>query len=63
MGWACGMYGGHHKCIHTFDGEPGRKRQLEDLGIDRWTLKHILNRMRAWTGVVWHRTGTGGRVL
>jgi len=31
MGWVCGMYGGQHKCVHTFDREPRRKRSLEDL--------------------------------
>jgi len=63
MGWACGMYGGQHKCVHTFDREPGRKRPLEDLGIYGWILQCILKGMRVWTGVVGLRTGTGGRDL
>jgi hypothetical protein len=50
-----------------FGGENLRERDyLKDVGIDgRILLKWFLKKynVRAWTGFIWLRTGTGGGIL
>jgi hypothetical protein len=57
------MYGGEERCIQGFGGETWRKRPLGDTGVDgRIILKRIVWNwdVRAWTGLIWLRIGTGG---
>jgi hypothetical protein len=39
MGHACGMYGGEEKCIQILAEKMKERDHLEDLGVNRTTLK------------------------
>jgi len=63
---ACGMYGRKERCIQGFSGEMRERNQLEDLGIDgRIILKWMLRKWGGglWTGLIWLKIRTGGRLL
>jgi hypothetical protein len=64
MGGTCGR---QDMCIQGFGGGDLIERDhLEDLGIDgSIILKWIFKKWdrKAWTGLLWLRTGTGGRHL
>ena len=66
MGWACGLYKGK-KHTHRFRWGNLRERDhLEDQGIDgRFISIQILKKYdrRTWTGLIWLRIGTSGRLL
>jgi hypothetical protein len=46
-------------------GKPERKNHLEDLGVDGKISERILGKTggRVWTGCIWLRTETNGRLL
>jgi hypothetical protein len=51
------------ECIHCFDGKPEGRVNLEDPEVgNRIILRSIFRKwdVRAWTGLVWFRTGTDG---
>ena len=61
----CNM--GQERCKQDFGGEPGGKKSL-GRPRHRWkdNIKMDLKGMGwggAWTGLMWHRIGTGGRHL
>jgi hypothetical protein len=63
-----GGWGGDVRCIQACGGGNLRdKDHLEDLDIDERTIfkKYNFHKWdrRAWTGLVWLRTGTGGGLL
>jgi hypothetical protein len=63
MDGACSMYGGEQRCIQCLVGNLRERDHLEYPGIDgriisRWIFRKW--RVRAWTGLIWLRTGTGG---
>jgi hypothetical protein len=66
VGGACSTYG-EIICIYRgFAGKPERKNHLEDPGVDgRIILRWIFRKwdVRAWTGLMWLRTGIGGGPL
>jgi hypothetical protein len=44
-------------------GKPGERENLEYLGVDGWIIIGCIFRkwdVRAWTGSMWIRIGTGG---
>jgi len=52
--------------MHTgVGGTVEGKNRLEDPGIDTIILKQNLKKRdeKAWTGLIWHRTGTNGGLL
>ena len=62
MGGACNTNGGAYRVLVW---KPVGKSHLEDLGVDRkmllkWKFKKLDG---ACAGLVWLRTGTGGRLL
>jgi hypothetical protein len=66
MGGACNPYGGEERCIQILVGDLGEGYHLEDPGEDgRVILKSIFKKWDwgAWTGLIWIRMGTGGRLL
>jgi len=57
------MYGEIIGVYRGFVGKPEGKNHLEDPGVDgKIILRWIFRKwdVRAWTGSVWLRTGTGG---
>jgi hypothetical protein len=64
MGGACSTDGGEERRIQGFVGGNLRDRDhLKDPGLDwRIILRWIFRKwdMRAWTGLIWLRIGTGG---
>ena len=62
MGGACSTYGGVLRCIQSLVGNPEGKSYFEDPGIDgKIILRWIFSKweVRAWTGAIWIRIGTG----
>jgi hypothetical protein len=58
------MYGGEEKCRQVSWWENLKEREhLDDLGVDGRILKCISEKQdgKAWTGLIWLRTGTSGR--
>jgi hypothetical protein len=53
VGGACSTYGEGRGAYRVLVGRPKGRNHLEDLVIDG----------RAWTGLIWLRIGTGGRLL
>ena len=65
LGQAWGGYEIQVRRLLDFHGETWGKRHLENLGIDgriisKWILRSA---MEAWSGLVWLRIGTGGRLF
>ena len=63
MGKACSTYGEELRRMKDFCGVVCEKDHLEDPDIDlRIILRWIFRKwdMRAWTGLIGLRTGTGG---
>ena len=47
-------------------GKPGERDHWEDIGVDGWIILGWISRrwdVGMWTGLGWHRIGTGGRRL
>jgi len=65
MGGACSTHG-RDKCIQNLIGKNERKRLF---GIHKRIWEHNIKRMlgeeggKLWTGVMWPRIGTNGRLL
>jgi len=60
---ACSTYGGEERCIQGFVGSLRERDHLEGPGVDgRIILRWIFRKwdVRAWTGSMWLRIGTGG---
>jgi len=65
MGGACSSYGAEVH-IRFWLGDLRERDKLQDLGVDgRIILKWLLKQwdVGAWTGFIWLRIGTGGRLL
>jgi hypothetical protein len=62
IGRVCSMHGKSEMCKILVRKPEGKRPQ--DIGIDgRIILKWILRKQRVWTGFIWLRTGTTGRLL
>jgi hypothetical protein len=48
LGGTCSTHGGDDKCIHNFSW----KTRMEETGYED-----------VWTGLIWHRIGSSGRLL
>jgi len=57
MGWACGMYGEEAGCTQDFGGK------LKERHGHGWEDRSLKYGMGAWTGLMWIRDWTGGRLL
>ena len=66
MGGAYSTYAGEERCIQGLIRKPEEKYHLKDTGVDgRIILKWIFRKwdVRAWTGSMYLRLGTGGGLL
>ena len=66
MDGVCGLYERQERCLYGCGGDNWVRERLEDLGINGrviliWIFKNWDG--EAWTGRLWLRTGTGGRLL
>jgi len=59
------MYAGEERCILALVAQLKERYHLEDLGIDTIILKQNLKKWdeKAWTGLIWLRTGTNDGIL
>jgi len=61
------VWGGKDRCTQGFGGgDPRERNHLENLGVEggiilKWALEKWEG--KAWTGLIWFRTGTGCRLL
>jgi hypothetical protein len=62
---AYGMCGDKERCIQAFVGKPKENRQLGKPRHKQIILKCVLKKLgrRVWTGLIWLRVGTSGRLL
>jgi len=65
MDWACRTYGGREeRYTGSWWGNLKERGHLEYQGVDgRIILKLTLSGLGTWTGLIWPRIGTGGRLL
>jgi hypothetical protein len=63
MGWACGAYGEERGAYRVLVGKPEGRDYWGDLSVDGWIILGWISRrwdVGMWTGLGWHRIGTGG---
>jgi len=60
MDQACSMYGKDEKCTQNLSENLKGRNHLGDLGTDGRILQQGL---KMWTGFIWLRIGTSGRLL
>ena len=63
---ACDMYCSEEMCAGFWLGNLRESNDFEDLDVDgrkilKWILKKLVRRV--WTGLIWLRIGTSGRLL
>jgi hypothetical protein len=58
IGETCSAHGRREKCIQNFCRKPEGKRRQDKL---EWILEESNGKM--WTGFIWSRIGTSGRLL
>ena len=66
MGRACNICGGKRNAYRVLMGNLKERDHLEGLGIDGRTVLELLLKKyngRAWTGLIWLRTGKSDRLM